>query len=75
MVQSTSKMFDKNIFAKSASEHHEERNKWPHLVLYDCYAPSMILLEQCIQQGSLAGSQEASDDLRGRYHKVFSLSM
>jgi hypothetical protein len=74
MVRSTSKMLGKNIFAKF-DEHHEVRNKWPYLVFYDCYAPSMILLEQCIKQGSLAGSQEAGDDLYGRYHKVISLSM
>lgn len=67
-------MIGKDISAKSADEHNEMRKKWTHLVFYDCYAPSMILLEQCIEQGSLAGSQEASDDLYGRYH-VISLPM
>lgn len=34
-----------------------------HLVFDDCYAPAVVLLEERVQQGSLAGTQEASDDL------------
>lgn len=35
-----------------------------HLIFDDSDAPAMILLKEGIEQGGLAGTQEASDDLR-----------
>ena len=43
---------------------------WTHhvkdsdLILDDCYAPPVFLLEKRIQQSGLAGAQEASDNLQ-----------
>ena len=42
----------------------ESRGDHAHLVLDDCYATAVVLLQQSIQQGGLPRPQEASDDLR-----------
>ena len=49
--------------------------KGSNLILDDCYAPPVLLLEKSVQQSGLAGAQEASDDLQVAERSIKLLEM